>query len=296
MDNRILDVQLEDHSLDPVSAEVRILVRAEQLTPTTEVRGRLVGPSCPFASTVEVAYPLRPLRRSELSVPGTVALRVVIPEASLWDTQSPHLYVGPVELWQDGRRCDRVELRHGLRRLSLGPQGLRLNGRPLTLRGRSDEARSQEQALVLHDERCNALLVQLFPDDATTWDVADRFGFLVIGRLPLPNEETVRRLQSLSCRPSCFGWIVGSEWLAGEWLSRLAQVKGSGPFVGVEGEPDATKDLPNVQFVVGRRDQLPALLRGGRPVLLIEEPGERSNLPNNAPPLLGHVESGTPSS
>src|SRR5438034_9440293 len=117
MDNRILDIRLEDHSLDPVRAEVRVLVRPDHLTPTTEVRGRLVGPSCPYASTVEVAYPLRPLRRAEPSDPGTIPLRVAIPEASLWDTQSPHLYAGPVELWQDGQRCDRVELRHGLRRL-----------------------------------------------------------------------------------------------------------------------------------------------------------------------------------
>ncbi len=296
MDNRILDVQLEDHSLDPVSAEVRILVRPEHLTPTTEVRGRLVGPTCPFASTVEVAYPLRPLRRAEPSGPGTIALRVIIPEASLWDTQSPYLYAGPVELWQDGQRCDRVELRHGLRRVSLGPQGLRLNGRPLTLRGCPDEACFSEQAPALHAAGWNALLVQLSSEDATTWDVADRFGFLVIGRLPPPNEEMVRHLHSLSGRPSCFGWIVGSEWLAGEWLGRLAQVKGGGPFVGVEGGQDAARGLPDVQFAVGRREQLSALLRGGRPVLLLKEPGERSELPDNAPLLLGFVESGPLSS
>jgi len=294
MDNRILDIQLEDHSLDPVCAEVRLLVRPEYLTPTTEVRGRLVGPSCPYASTVEVAYPLHSLRRAEPSGPGTIPLRVAIPEASLWDTQSPYLYAGPLELWQDGRRCDRVELRHGLRRLSLGPQGLRLNGRPLTLRGRPDEGSFSREAPALHGAGCNAVLAQVSPDAATTWDVADRFGFLVIGRLPPPDEETVRRLQTLSRRPSCFGWIVGPEWLAGEWLGRLARGTrpADGPFVGVGGEQDATKARQEVQFVAVRRDQLPAL-RGGRPVLLLEGPGEPSGLPNNDPLLLGHVVSGS---
>src|SRR5207248_11789949 len=105
MHNRILNLHLEDYSLDPVSAEVRILVRPEYLTPTTEVRGRLVGPSCPYASTVEVAYPLRPLRRAEPSDPGTIPLRVVIPEPSLWDTHPLPHYARPVELWLDGPRC-----------------------------------------------------------------------------------------------------------------------------------------------------------------------------------------------
>ena len=92
MENRILDVRVDDHSLDPVSAELRVIVTPERLTPTTEVHGRLVGPSCPYASTVEVAYPLTPLRQTGPTVPGALRLRVVIPEPSLWDTQSPYLY------------------------------------------------------------------------------------------------------------------------------------------------------------------------------------------------------------
>jgi hypothetical protein len=299
--NRILDVQVEDRSLDPVSAEVRVLVRPEQLTPTTEVRGRLVGPSCPYATTVEVAYPLRPLRQDVPAlalgacVPGTVALRVAIPEASLWDTQSPYLYAGPVELWQDGQRCDRVELRHGLRQLRLGPQGLRLNGRPLTLQGRSWEASFPRQTSALRQGGCNTLLVQVSPDAATAWDLADRFGFLVIGRLPSPNEETAHRLQSLCRRPSCLGWIVGPEWLAGEWLGQLAQGKGPAgtPFVGVEGGQDATRESQHVQFIAARREQLPSLLPSGPPLLLLEESARPSELPDNAPFLLGQVEMGS---
>ncbi len=293
MDNRILDIQLEDRSLDPVSAEVWVNVTPERLTPTTEVRGRLMGPSCPYASTVEIAYPLTPLRRPEHLVPGVVRLRVVIPEASLWDTQAPHLYAGPVELWQDGRRCDRVEVRLGLRQLRLGPRGLSLNGRPLTLKGRLCEACFPEQALALRRDGCNTLLIPVSPTTKTVapWDVADRFGLLVIGRLPPPGEELVSLLQALNHRPCCFGWIVGPEWFADEWLARLAQGNGprGGPFVGVEGEE---KTLPDVQFVAGRRDQLPALAQGGRAVLLLQESGTLPELPDNFPLLLGHIETG----
>src|SRR5919201_1885533 len=135
MNNRIHQLEVRDRSTVPAEAEVWITVVPEQVTPATEVRGRLMGPRCPYASTVEVAYPLRPLPRPGATGPGLVR-RVLIPEASLWDPESPFLYQGPVELWQDGQRCDQVTVSHGLRTISLGPRGLRWNGRPLALRGR----------------------------------------------------------------------------------------------------------------------------------------------------------------
>src|SRR4051812_29444194 len=113
MSNRILAVTLTTHSSAPAQAEVRAQVQVERLTPTTELRGRLMGPRCSFASTIEVAYHFRPV--------DDTTLRAVIPEASLWDPVSPFLYEGPVELWQDGVRVDRALVRHGLRRFSLGP-------------------------------------------------------------------------------------------------------------------------------------------------------------------------------
>src|SRR4051794_3816870 len=105
MANRIREVQVHDRSVIPAEAEVWVRVVPERLTPATEVRGRLMGPRCAYASTVEVAYPLRPLgppvgnglravpaarggerppcRWGNDDAPG-LTLRVVIPEASLW--------------------------------------------------------------------------------------------------------------------------------------------------------------------------------------------------------------------
>src|SRR5262245_22561907 len=153
MTSRILRVELRDHSLDPATAEVRVTVHAEHAA-GAEVRGRLMGPRCRFASTVEVAYHLRPL-------PGGDALsrRVLLPEASLWEPETPHLYVGPVELWQGGVRVDVVEVRHGLRSLAVGPRGLRVNGKLLALRGRHVETLSEPEALALRQAGVNALVV-----------------------------------------------------------------------------------------------------------------------------------------
>src|SRR5438445_10253261 len=99
----IRTLEVQEHRLTTAEAEVWLQVVPEQRSQTTEVRGRFVGPRCSGRSTVEVAYPLRP-------VPGgaqglhDLAMRVVIPEPSLWAPQSPYQYEGTVELWDEGER------------------------------------------------------------------------------------------------------------------------------------------------------------------------------------------------
>jgi hypothetical protein len=110
MSNQILQVQVREHLLDFAQAELWITVSAKHVTPTTELRGRLAGPRCLYAATIEVGYPLRPVPRRPEGLAG-LAARVVIPEPSLWEPQCPFVYQGAVELWQDGARCDQVQLR-----------------------------------------------------------------------------------------------------------------------------------------------------------------------------------------
>jgi hypothetical protein len=123
MANRIRDVRIINHRLDPHATELRIVVEVEELTPTTEIKGRLMGPRSVNRSTVEVAYALRPVGQTFLSAetPGRqeclphLEFRVVIPEACWWEPKTAFFYEGPVELWQDGVLCDRREISHGIR-------------------------------------------------------------------------------------------------------------------------------------------------------------------------------------
>jgi hypothetical protein len=110
MSNRIRDVQVTQRRWDAAEAELWITVTPEQLTPTTELRGRLVGPRCPGVSTVEVAYPLRALPRSG-DDPATLTARVIIPDPLAREPERPFYYEGPVELWQDGQKCDEAPVR-----------------------------------------------------------------------------------------------------------------------------------------------------------------------------------------
>jgi hypothetical protein len=211
MDNRIVRVEVVDRT-PPPEAELRLTIVPERRTASTEVRGRLMGPRCPYSNTVEIAYPLRPLP-SETS--QGIAVRVVIPEASSWDPESPFLYAGPVELWQDGARCDRVTITHGFRHVSLGARGLFWNGRPLRLQGWSAEDVTEAEAMQRHRAGCNLVLA---PVSAATsprlWELADRVGLLVLARLAALDTATLGRLSELEAHPSCFGWLVGTDLLA----------------------------------------------------------------------------------
>ena len=230
MSNRILRVQVRDRSLDPAQAELWVVAEAERVTPTTELRGRLMGPRCVYAATVEVAYPLRPLARPPESVTGPAA-RVVIPEPSLWDPEGPFVYDGTVELWEGGVRCDDARLRRSLRRILLGPGGLRVNGRPLLLRGRAATECDDNEAAALRRAGVNLLVAA--PGAATAlWELADIRGFFVLGRLRDPDEASLALAERRAEHPSCFGWLLGPpfERWAGEPIRRL---RASGARVGV---------------------------------------------------------------
>jgi hypothetical protein len=106
MSNRIRRTTVEVRRLSPAEAEVWVVAEVDAVTLATELRGRLVGPRCPGTSTVEVAYPFRPPPRPGAEALGTLAVRALIPEPNLWTAEMPFVYEGPLELWQDGRRCD----------------------------------------------------------------------------------------------------------------------------------------------------------------------------------------------
>jgi hypothetical protein len=213
MENRIRRIEVYDHSLNPAAAEVWISVWPAYQTATTEVRGRLMGPRCLYSSTVEVAYALRPLptaletlRSPRTPQSGGLTVRVVIPEANLWEPQCPFLYQGPVELWQDGQLCDRVILSHGLRSWQRKGHSVLVNGRPLKLRGRRVAACSDEEAIQWRRAGYNLLIATVVPHSLAVWEQADRFGFFVLGQLGEDAEEACL-VEKLRGHASCLGWL-----------------------------------------------------------------------------------------
>ena len=209
MANRILDISFQPQLQDPAEVEVWVSVIPEHMTPTTEVRGRLVGPRCHYAATVEIAYPLRPFVRPPAGLSG-LARRVVIPEASLWEPQCPFLYQGLIELWEEGRPCDQIQVQLGLRTLTLGQAGLRLNGRPFVVQGVVRSELSEEEAHRLRQAGINTLLVSLVNTTEELWDAGDRLGFFILCQGT--NETTQGQAIRVCERPSRLGWMLAEEF------------------------------------------------------------------------------------
>lgn len=203
MTNRLLHVQIQDVRLDPLESEVVISAFPERVTATTELRGRLVGPRTAYARTLEVAHPLRVCPRQPPGEPG-LAGRIVFPEPCFWDPESPFLYEGFVELWEEGQLVERAELRHGLRRRGLGPRGVRWNGRVLSLRGVARSMLTPDDAAELRQAGCNVLVAPVAATEM--WEVADRLGFLMLGRVA--DLVELERLACLRSHPCVLGWVL----------------------------------------------------------------------------------------
>ncbi|MCI0458135.1 MAG: hypothetical protein L0Z62_14320 [Gemmataceae bacterium] len=295
MNNRIQRVHVFDYGLDPLQAAVTISVYPEHLTSRTEVRGRLTGPRCPYATTVEVAYPLREASREyeSLGIPH-ISSRVILPEPCLWDPQSPFLYEGLVELWQSGNKADQIQVRHALRTIRLTSRGLTLNGQPLTLRGVTCQELPDSEARALHEKGYNTLL--LGPSvGASVWDRADRFGFLTLTWV-VDRDQFKAALQHANLfreHPSSLGWIVTPEAIDGELAQLAAQALPNvdrGQLLGIELQQAPSSPLPKgVSFVVCPEAALGELTGLNLPKLVIRDPrpGERAAPWASEPGILG---------
>ncbi|MGL4555348.1 MAG: hypothetical protein ACRC33_29625, partial [Gemmataceae bacterium] len=174
-------------------------------------------------------------------------LRAIIPEASLWHPVSPHLYQGPVELWLEGVRVDHRPVSHGLRTFTLGPRGLRINGRVTPLAGRRVESIDEDEAVRLREAGVNLLVL---PADAPApaWSAADRVGFVVLGRLR--DGVTDDTLRDRAAHPSCLGWILpeGTPLTAAVPPGTLLGAEGDGPAAFAVRDGGATLEVDGVAF------------------------------------------------
>jgi hypothetical protein len=285
MSNSLLRVDVRDRSLAPTQAEVWITVVPQRIDAGTEIRGRLLGPRSAYATTLEVAYPLRHLPPGVQGDPAGITRRVVIPEANLWEPAKPFLYRGPAELWQDGACCGRVVVSHGLRSLAPGPRGLRLNGKPLVLSGREVvQAPEVGEARELRGRGCNLLVAPVAA--AAVWEAADRLGFLVLGRLAGGSEDTLRQAGALAGHASCLGWLVPA---GADLVGRLPP----GGLVGVEvsGQPSVPPP-EGVDFLLGPAVHADALAEIDLPLLLAGKPGAEDRLKAElqpSRPILGAI-------
>jgi Glycosyl hydrolases family 2 len=206
MPNRIRRYRLHYTRLTPTEAELWTSIEPDELTSTTQVRGRLTGPRCHYASTVEVAYQWREQsRRYETEGVPEISLRLHIPEPSLWDPESPFLYRASLELFQGRQEQESVEFSCGLCEFRLTPGGLRWNGRPLPVLGVGRDQLREDDAAALRAAGCNLILAPAARAGEVCRE-ADRLGFLVLCRWP--DLRGLEQLRQLVDHPSFLGCLL----------------------------------------------------------------------------------------
>jgi hypothetical protein len=214
MPNRIVRWRLANRSLSPVEAEILVFAETQSVTPQTEIRGRIAGPTCPYSTTIEVAYPLRRLPQALPGMP--LARRIVIPEPSFWDPTSPFLYRGAIELWEGEDLHEKISVRYGLRSAVLRSDGLRWNGQRLRLLVSPHEDVQPRDVASLREHGYNAAFLD-WPDPALV-EAAETLGLILLARPASPADETVESA-------ALFAWILPRDWRQAEaewmrWMQR----------------------------------------------------------------------------
>src|SRR5260370_103778 len=216
------------------------------------------------------------LRRYErYDIPG-LSLRVVIPEPCLWDPQSPFVYQVETELWQSGQLCDQVRTSHCLYFLKLTPQGLRWNGRPMTLSGVERSRLTEPEALELRQAGHNTVLAQVTPEAASLCGLADRLGLFVLVRLASRGDYAHAGLKG---HVSLLGFVLDCKLFledplvnaAPTWVADLDQL------MGLEIDDCPPGPLPDgFNFLLTREDAKLNLTDTKLPLLIRQSKSKRS--------------------
>ncbi len=167
-------------------------------------------------------------------------------------------------------------MRRGLRRVSLGRGGLRVNGRPLALNGRAVDECDEKQIAALHRAGCNLLLAETTARLTELLPLADVYGCFVMGVLKEAEPAPLDGAETPTDHPSFLGWLVKAPWNAGA----IARLRGAGgALVGVEFGEFSDNALPDgVEFTACQAADAPELAgrEATRPLLLL---GDGPDLP-----------------
>lgn len=207
------------------SAEVAFSVSA---TGGDRVRGVLKGPDGATKAGLDTA----------LDAQGRGAAKLVVARPELWTAETPSLYTLSLELLKDGAVTHRYEDRVGLREISFQDGVMKLNGRPIKLRGINHhdiwpeegrvatEARLRQDLELIRDANINFVRTAHYPPHPRLVELCDEMGLYVMCEVPFGHGDknltdptfteplrtraraTVNRDKN---RPSVIVWSIGNE-------------------------------------------------------------------------------------
>ena len=213
----VIDV-IPQASHDGTSGSLRLRVEYSEASKTSMIRAALLGE----AQQEEIWSASAPAGE-DLEARGVGVLP--------WSAEEPVLYTLVVTLSdEEAGTQDTIALQVGFRDLTATPEGLRLGGRPLTLRGvRRNECDGRTGLAVgLQDmlddivwckrHGVNAVAIEQGPAHARFYELADLYGLYIIGRAstmyepgPARDEAIEAMIRRDRAHPSVIAWNVGEE-------------------------------------------------------------------------------------
>ena len=269
--NRLKSIESYMLSVSPAEADIWFKVGVQRVTARTEVRGRIVGPRCLFAETVEVVSPLRSVRHKEKEEVALIA-RTAIPEPCFWDPHNPLLYRVVVELWQDGQRCSVSGFDLGFRMIEMDSGNVFVKRKPVFLQGMPYLPQSQEEAAARRRAGYNLVLAE--KGQWHWWVRANPMGFLLLEKAAL-STLTPQYIGLLCQQPCFFGFVLDKELLdhpPSETESLLRAWQERRVLIGLELDGPPPPSLPNgLSFLVCPESVLPALSTASLPKLALRD-------------------------
>ncbi|MCY3020837.1 MAG: hypothetical protein NTW87_17610 [Planctomycetota bacterium] len=200
---------------------------------------------------------------------ASVELAAAAPQAALWTTDTPSLYLARLSLLDGQNVLDTIESRFGFREIEIRGPYFQLNGKRLFLRGYGDDhiypkemARPADKKVYLDRLR----LIKSFGFDFVRhhstimppeyYEACDELGMLVSAEFPIAYENFYRKagkealethkreweavLRQFRNHPSVFDWCMGNEFwdglpLAPEFAALARRLDPTRPFVDSDG-------------------------------------------------------------
>jgi len=194
------------------------------------VEGRLLDPAGGTAARFTIPFPKES--------PAEASVRFSVPSPQLWTAETPRLYRLELDLQAGGGSLQKFEERIGLREVSIANGVLKLNGRPVKLRGADhhdlwpDTGRVATADMIGRDlemmraANMNFLRTSHYPPDRCLLDACDEKGIYVMCEVPFgfgdkhltdPSYQDIllTRARATVLRdknhPSVIVWSVGNE-------------------------------------------------------------------------------------
>ncbi len=191
-DMHMADFAVETKAIDENSAVVRFDFRVAGADKKTVVKADVFAPD---GSKLQSFSPvLTAMKDGCGSACGGMDITVGNPE--LWTAETPRLYKIRYSVWNNKRLLQTFEEHFGIRKLTIEGNILKLNGRPIKLRGVTCHATSPVTGKVISDSltlldmkmmkeaSVNYIRTSHYPREPRFYELADSLGFYVIDEVP----------------------------------------------------------------------------------------------------------------